>query len=107
MRPETNPPCSAEPYSLAADLLSKFHTSPEWIQALWLIAIPALIFGLAYLLKEMVVALARTRDRPPETLLYTIHRQDDDLLVIRHGHDALALDNESLTAPAHGRERVR
>jgi hypothetical protein len=94
------------PYSVAADLLSKFHTSPEWIQALWLIAIPALIFGLAYLLKEIVIALAGWRGRLPGDLLYTIHRQNDDLLVIRHRHDAPALNNETLTGPAHWRERA-
>lgn len=83
MTPQTIPP-----YSFAADLLSKFHTSPDWIQALWLIAVPALIFGLAFLLKEMVVALAR-RCRPDHgDLLYSIHRNPaGGFRLVRHGQD--------------------
>ncbi len=37
-------------YSLWADLLNKFHTSSEWIQILWLLTIPALLFGLVFTL---------------------------------------------------------
>src|SRR4051812_21119915 len=38
-------PQSIPPYSLAADWLSKFHTWPEPIQALWLVAGSATLLG--------------------------------------------------------------
>src|SRR3954469_522588 len=94
--PETNPP-----YSFAADLLSKFHTSPDWIQALWLIAVPALIFGLAFLLKEMVLALAR-RSRPdPGDLIYSIHRDaEGGFRLVQHGDgDAAGLWRKAVAGP--------
>ncbi len=34
-----------QPYSFWADLLSKFHTAPEWIQALWLLMVPVTLLG--------------------------------------------------------------
>jgi hypothetical protein len=38
-----------QPYSPFADWLSKFHAAPEPIQALWLVAVPATLLGLAWL----------------------------------------------------------
>jgi hypothetical protein len=35
-------------YSVWADILSKFHTSSEWIQALWLISPTAMVVGVAW-----------------------------------------------------------
>jgi hypothetical protein len=32
-------------YSVCADLLSKFHTSAEWIQAVWLVSLAAAMLG--------------------------------------------------------------
>ena len=92
MQPDTPHP----PYSLAADLLSKFHTSAEWIQALWLLAVPALVLGLAYLIKETVVALARGRAEPERELLYSVYRDaEGGLLLYRHERDRTA--GEALT----------
>jgi hypothetical protein len=99
MSPETNPPNSPEPYSIAADLLSKFHTSPDWIQALWLIAVPALIFGLAYLVKEIVVALARRWTEPRGALLYNVYRDEDDVLVVQPVRTATP-EHDTLTLPS-------
>jgi hypothetical protein len=82
MTPETTPP-----YSFAADLLSKFHTSPDWIQALWLIAVPALVFGIGWLVKEMVVALARRRQPEGELLLSVYRRVDGGVVVYGMGGD--------------------
>ncbi|PVE26086.1 hypothetical protein DC522_02340 [Microvirga sp. KLBC 81] len=42
-----------QPYSFGADLLSKFHTAPEWIQALWLIAPMLTVLGIAYLAAQV------------------------------------------------------
>jgi hypothetical protein len=35
-----------QPYSAFADWLSKFHTWPESIQALWLLSVPLTVLGL-------------------------------------------------------------
>jgi hypothetical protein len=52
-------------YSVWADMLSKFHTSSEAIQALWLIVVPALVFGVTWcvtrLVRDIVVAALRRR----------------------------------------------
>ncbi len=72
-------------YSLWADLLNKFHTSPEWIQVLWLLAVPMLLFGLCWCIKEVLVAFARRREDAKGDLLYSIYRNsDNELLVYRH-----------------------
>jgi hypothetical protein len=77
------PPAPTPPYSLAADLLNKFDTSPDWIQALWLIAVPALIFGLGWLVKEMVVALAGPRIcGEPGELVCRVYRRMDGRWVV-------------------------
>jgi hypothetical protein len=51
------------PYSAWADWLSKFHTSPEWIQALWLTVGPVTVLGMTGLVlravKEIAVLLAQ------------------------------------------------
>jgi hypothetical protein len=38
-----------QPYSVIADWLSKFHTWPESIQALWLIAVPVTVLGVTWI----------------------------------------------------------
>jgi hypothetical protein len=45
-----------QPYNAFADWLSKFHTSSEPIQALWIVAIAATVVGLAYFAKEIIIA---------------------------------------------------
>ncbi len=72
-------------YSVWADLLNKFHTSPEWIQLLWLLAVPLLLFGLSWCVKEVLVAFAEKRESTKGELLYSIYRNsDNELLVYRH-----------------------
>ena len=72
-------------YSLWADMLNKFHTSPEWIQVLWLLAVPLFLFGLCWCVKEVLVAFARKRENAKGELLYSIYRNsDNELLVFRH-----------------------
>ena len=46
-----------QPYNLAADWLSKFHTSPEPIQALWLVAMTVTVLGVTWLLMRALAAL--------------------------------------------------
>jgi hypothetical protein len=55
-------------YSVFADLLAKFQSSPEWIQALWLVAVPTMVVGVsrcvADVLKALIAAAARRSDPP-------------------------------------------
>jgi hypothetical protein len=44
-------------YSIVADLLAKFHTSSEWIQALWLVALPAALVGMTWCVADVLKAL--------------------------------------------------
>lgn len=54
---------SVQSYSVLADALSKFHTAPEWIQALWLVTVPVTVVGasacLTRAVKHIAAALAR------------------------------------------------
>jgi len=49
-----------QPYSVLADWLSKFHTWPESIQALWLVAVPVTVLGVTWIvmrgLRDVVAA---------------------------------------------------
>ena len=38
-----------QPYSAWADWLNKFHTSSEWIQALWLVTGATTVLGVTWL----------------------------------------------------------
>ena len=44
-------------YSIVADLLAKFHTSSEWIQALWLVTITAIAVGVSWCVADVLKAL--------------------------------------------------
>ncbi len=46
------------PYSVWADMLAKFHTAPEWIQALWLVSGPATMLGMTWLVMRAVREIA-------------------------------------------------
>ena len=56
-------------YSIVADLLAKFQSSPEWIQALWLVTAAAMVVGVsrsaADVLKALIAAAAPRRDVAP------------------------------------------
>lgn len=84
-------------YSLWADLLNKYHTSPEWIQVLWLFAIPLLLFGLGWCLKEAVVAFAKRKQPPRGELVYSIYRNNDnELLVYKHSETLEQANTDNL-----------
>jgi hypothetical protein len=59
-------------YSFWADALSKFHTSSILIQALWLIALPAMLYGMVHSLCwgdcRLAAVLAQRRAQLPEAL---------------------------------------
>jgi hypothetical protein len=50
-------------YNAFADMLAKFHTSPAIIQALWLVAVPTMVFGvtwcLSWVLRDAIRAAGR------------------------------------------------
>lgn len=84
-----------QPYSFAADLLSKFQSSPEWIKALWLIAPSLTLLGLGALIARVLREALRSRGhavRQPEALpergvleghlLYGIYRTTEGELVL-------------------------
>ncbi|WP_201838590.1 hypothetical protein [Microvirga zambiensis] len=48
-----------QPYSAWADWLSKFHTWPESIQALWLLAVPATLLGMTWLVMRGLAEIVR------------------------------------------------
>ena len=55
-------------YSIVADLLAKFQSSPEWIKALWLVTAAAMVVGVSRsvvdVLKALIAAVARRSDPP-------------------------------------------
>ena len=53
------------PYSAWADMLAKFHTSPEWIQALWLTVGPVTVLGVTWLVMRAVREIAVLLAQPP------------------------------------------
>jgi hypothetical protein len=80
-----------QPYSVVADWLSKFHTWPEFIQALWLVAVPVTVLGVTWLVMRGVrdtVAAWRTGSRGERhgRLVYgVIEDAEGRLLVCRDG----------------------
>jgi hypothetical protein len=80
-------------YSVVADALSKFHTAPEGIQALWLVTGAVTVLGVAYcgLQAVQVIAglFARLVDRPNGRRgvpLYAVYEDADGrLMLYAHG----------------------
>jgi len=69
-----------QPYSVVADWLSKFHTWPEPIQGLWLIAIPATALGITWLTMRGIrdiIALARTKHHWRGHLIYGVYQDPE------------------------------
>jgi hypothetical protein len=44
-------------YSVFADLLAKFQSSPEWIKALWLVTAAAMVVGVSWCVADVLKAL--------------------------------------------------
>ena len=84
-------------YSVWADLLDKFHTSSDPVQALWLAAVPTLVLGVTWLvmrgLRDIVVAMRRPRSESGRLPVYdVVQDQDGQWQVIRHGREPKPLD---------------
>jgi hypothetical protein len=90
-----------QPYSIVADWLSKFHTWPESIQALWLIAVPVTVLGVTWIvmrgLREVVAAwLGRG-----EAMLHRApHAWDGPLLSFAGGRLRVAKQEAPLLPPS-------
>ncbi|MCB5177141.1 hypothetical protein [Microvirga lenta] len=87
-----------QPYSVVADWLSKFHTWPMLIQALWLVAGPVTVLGLAWIAARTWrdIAALRHGDGP----LYGLPREwEGPLLTYRGGRLAIAQDQEGREIP--------
>jgi hypothetical protein len=56
-------------YSVFADMLAKFQFSPEWIKALWLVTLAAMVVGVSWnvagVLKALIAAVAPRRAGAP------------------------------------------
>jgi hypothetical protein len=74
-----------EPYSVVADLLSKFHTAPDWIQALWLVMVPVTVLGTAFCLLQIVKEIAGVFARRSERQgvpVYVVYEDADGRLML-------------------------
>lgn len=77
-----------QPYSVVADWLSKFHTWPELIQALWLIAIPATVLGITWIvMRGLTQILTITTRRPWRGQRIDGVYQDEQGRWMIHRHD--------------------
>jgi hypothetical protein len=76
-------------YSIIADLLAKFHTSSEWIQALWLVTLPAMVVGVSWraadVLKALIARGAPRRTNAPLTDMPPPGDVDAQWLAYRNG----------------------
>lgn len=70
-----------QPYSPWADWLDKFHTSPDWIQALWLVVVPLALVGIAFCVmravREITVAALDRRGMCQGRPVYAIYQAPD------------------------------
>src|SRR5215213_6590146 len=72
-------------YSIVADALSKFHTAPEGIQALWLVMVPVTVLGAAFCLLHAVKEIVALFVRPGERRgvpLYALYEDADGRLML-------------------------
>jgi hypothetical protein len=99
-------PYSQISYSPWADWLSKFHTWPELIQALWLVAVPVTVLGVTWLVMRGLrdtVAAWRTDSRGDAQgrLVYgVIEDADGRLLLWRDGEVRAVETHHTLVPPA-------
>jgi hypothetical protein len=102
-----------QPYSPFADWLSKFHAWSEPIQALWLIAIPVTVLGLAWIvlrgLRDFVGLARRERGRSGWRghLVYGVYQDPEGRwMVYWHGRAPQPVDWENPPPELIGRGTV-
>jgi hypothetical protein len=69
-------------YSVLADALSKFHTAPEWIQALCILAGTVCALTALHTVKAIIVAALRRKTDPGIELDYGICRDRTGRLMV-------------------------
>jgi hypothetical protein len=80
-----------QPYSVIADWLSKFHTWPESIQALWLIAVPVTLLGVTWIvMRGLRDTVAAWRGRTERQLAYGV--EDEEPVLIWRDGEARAIE---------------
>jgi hypothetical protein len=68
------------------DFFDTYQSLSNWTKALWLIVPAAFVLGLAWLILRTRVALRKIQTAQRGDLVYTIHRDANDVLhVCRHG----------------------
>ena len=73
-------------YNFWKDLLDTYQSLSDGMKALWLIVPAAFVLGLSWLILRTRVALRKVESGMRGDLVYTIHRDADDVLhVTRHG----------------------
>src|SRR4051812_8139436 len=106
-----------QPYSVWADMLAKFHTSPEGIQALWLVCVPVTVLGFTGLIMRGLTALIRVLSQILSQILsgrierghliYGIYQDPQGRwMVYRHGRGVREVDGTSPPEPIGRGEAV-
>ena len=96
-----------QPYSLWADLLSKFHTAPELIQALWLVMVPLTLLGLTWIVMRGLRDLIGPARHDEGRLIYGVYQDEQGRwMIYRHGRTSQAIDWENPPAELIGRAHV-
>jgi hypothetical protein len=85
-----------QPYSAWADWLSKFHTWPEFIQALWLVSVPLTLIGVTWLVMRGLrdlIGLKRAKRHWRGHLIYGVYQDPQGRwMVYWHGRQPEAVD---------------
>jgi hypothetical protein len=102
-----------QPYSLWADWLDTFQTSSEAIQALWLVAVPACLIGLALVasqvLRHGLSALAsrgQGRGEARGRLVYGVYEAPDGRWLLYAGGAVRELTGDDLANHAAALRRI-
>ncbi|RDI52411.1 hypothetical protein [Microvirga subterranea] len=88
-----------QPYSIAADWLSKFHTWPEFIQALWLVAVPVTVLGVTWLVMRGLRDIAAVLRGRGEATLYGVPSDWRAPALMDRGGRLLVADGETPVPP--------
>ncbi|WP_445503147.1 hypothetical protein [Microvirga sp. G4-2] len=98
-----------QPYSFWADLLNKFHTAPELIQALWLMALSATALGVTWIVMRgltQILSITSCRHWRGQ-LIYGVYQDDQGRWMIdRQDRKPEAIDRTNPPPELIGRGRV-
>jgi hypothetical protein len=101
---------AAPTYSPFADWLAKFHTASEPIQALWIVALAAVVLGACWCLAAPLRLRLAGRGEPAALrgeLIYGIYREPDGRLFLYRDGRALALEEADAARLDERRLRLR